>query len=160
VSDQLRKAEILKNWTDPQILCSTKGSSPRSGLGPFGLLVFASEGLQEFTSVFFRIFRYQHKYLVLLCSDQSRLICLLPSYHFHKFNFSSNSSNIIQMLLISYKCMHGRSSLNKNSDLTTYGTFVDVDPLKEKLSLRTLVSSNYETTTCAKRMHSNETFRV
>ncbi|ESW07533.1 hypothetical protein PHAVU_010G137900 [Phaseolus vulgaris] len=100
---ELRKAERLKYWIDPQILCSRKGSSLRSGLGPFGLLVFASEGLQEFTSVFFRIFRYQHKYLVFLCSDQSR------------------------------------SSLNKNNDLTTYGTFVDVDPLKEKLSLRTLI---------------------
>jgi len=53
--------------------------------------------------------------------------------------------------------MHGRSSLNKNNDLTTYGTFVDMDPLKEKLSLRTLVSSNYEATRCSKRMHSNET---
>ncbi|XP_014515840.1 beta-fructofuranosidase, cell wall isozyme [Vigna radiata var. radiata] len=103
VSGELRKAEDLKYWTDPQILCSTKGSSLRSRLGPFGLLVFASEGLQEFTSVFFRIFRYQHKYLVLLCSDQSR------------------------------------SSLNKNNDLTTYGTFVDVNPLHEKLSLRTLI---------------------
>ncbi|XP_027906601.1 beta-fructofuranosidase, cell wall isozyme-like [Vigna unguiculata] len=101
---ELGRAEKLKYWTDPQILCSRKGSSSlRSGLGPFGLLVFASEGLQEFTSVFFTIFRYQQKYLVLLCSDQSR------------------------------------SSLNKNNDLTTYGTFVDVNPLKEKLSLRTLV---------------------
>jgi len=96
---ELRKAERLKYWIDPQILCSRKGSSLRSGLGPFGLLVFASEGLQEFTSVFFRIFRYQHKYLVFLCSDQSRLICLLPSYCFHQLQlkFSSNSSDIIQM---------------------------------------------------------------
>ncbi|KAL5160254.1 Beta-fructofuranosidase, cell wall isozyme [Glycine soja] len=99
----LREAEVLDYWTDPQILCSKKGSSIKSGLGPFGLLVFASEGLQEYTSVFFRIFRHQHKYLVLLCSDQSR------------------------------------SSLNKDNDLTSYGTFVDVDPLHEKLSLRTLI---------------------
>ncbi|XP_020228318.1 beta-fructofuranosidase, cell wall isozyme [Cajanus cajan] len=100
---KLGKAEVLGYLTDPQILCSKKGSAVKSGLGPFGLLVFASEGLQEYTSVFFRIFRYQHKNLVLLCSDQSR------------------------------------SSLNKNNDLTTYGTFVDVDPLHEKLSLRTLI---------------------
>jgi len=33
-----------------------------------------------------------------------------------------------------------RSSLNKNNDLATYGAFVDVEPLHEKLSLRTLVS--------------------
>ncbi|RZB97708.1 Beta-fructofuranosidase, cell wall isozyme [Glycine soja] len=31
------------------------------------------------------------------------------------------------------------SSLNKDNDLATYGTFVDVDPLHEKLSLRTLI---------------------
>ncbi|RDY11784.1 Beta-fructofuranosidase, cell wall isozyme, partial [Mucuna pruriens] len=101
--NKLRKAEVLDYWTDPQILCSKKGSSVKSELGPFGLLVFASEGLQEYTSIFFRIFTYQHKYLVLLCSDQSR------------------------------------SSLNKDNDMTTYGTFVDVDPLHENLSLRTLI---------------------
>jgi len=94
---KLTEAEVLDNWTDPQILCSQKGSSIKSELGPFGLLVFASEGLQEFTSVFFRIFRYQHKYLVLLCSDQSRLIFFVPSYYFHQLKTSSNSSNIIQM---------------------------------------------------------------
>ncbi|XP_017411224.1 beta-fructofuranosidase, cell wall isozyme [Vigna angularis] len=99
---KLIEAEVLDNWTDPQILCSQKGSSIKSELGPFGLLVFASEGLQEFTSVFFRIFKYQNKNLVLLCSDQSR------------------------------------SSLNKDNDLTTYGAFVDVEPLHEQLSLRTL----------------------
>ncbi|XLQ99105.1 hypothetical protein HN51_053823 [Arachis hypogaea] len=96
-------AEVLNSWVDPQILCSQKGSSVRSGLGPFGLIVLASKGLQEYTSVFFRIFKYQNENLVLFCSDQSR------------------------------------SSLNKDNDLTTYGTFVDVDPLHEKLSLRSLI---------------------
>ena len=129
----LREAEVLDYWTDPQILCSKKGSSIKSGLGPFGLLVFASEGLQEYTSVVFRIFRHQHKYLVLLCSDQSRFVLFVFSSYFHQLNFSPNSSDIQT---------HDRSSLNKDNDLTSYGTFVDVDPLHEKLSLRTLVSSN------------------
>ncbi|WJX74654.1 Beta-fructofuranosidase, cell wall isozyme [Trifolium repens] len=97
------KAELLNHWIDPQILCSQKGASKKGGVGPFGLLVFASQGMQEYTAVFFRIFKYQHKNLVLMCSDQSR------------------------------------SSLNKDNDMTTYGTFVDVDPLHEKLSLRTLI---------------------
>lgn len=97
------KAELLDKWIDPQILCSQKGASVKGGVGPFGLHVLASKGLQEYTAVFFRIFRYQHKNLVLMCSDQSR------------------------------------SSLNKENDMTTYGTFVDVDPLHEKLSLRTLI---------------------
>nr|AFD62258.1 acid invertase [Kummerowia stipulacea] len=101
--NNLREAEVLDYWTDPQILCSKKGSAVKVGLGPFGLLVFASKGLHEYTSVFFRIFKQQNKNLVLLCSDQSS------------------------------------SSLNKDNDLTTYGTFVDVDLLHEKLSLRTLI---------------------
>ena len=67
-----RKAEVLDYWLDPQILCSKKSASVKSALGPFGLLVFASKGLQEYTAVFFRVFRYQRKYLVLMCSDQSR----------------------------------------------------------------------------------------
>ncbi|CAJ2663603.1 unnamed protein product [Trifolium pratense] len=71
VNNNIEAAEVLDNWTDPQILCS-ESSSIKSGLGPFGLLVFASKGLKEFTSVFFRIFKYQQKPLVLFCSDQSR----------------------------------------------------------------------------------------
>lgn len=35
--------------------------------------------------------------------------------------------------------INNRSSLNKDNDLTSYGTFIDVDVLHEKLSLRTLV---------------------
>ncbi|KAK7247099.1 hypothetical protein RIF29_41976 [Crotalaria pallida] len=97
------EAEVLDYMTDPQILCSRNASSNRRGLGPFGLLVFASKGLREFTSVFFQIFRHQHKNLVLFCSNQ-------------------------QM-----------SSLNTGTDKTTYGTFVNVDPLHEKLSLKSLI---------------------
>ncbi|KAJ9129014.1 hypothetical protein P3X46_034229 [Hevea brasiliensis] len=99
-----RKAEGLDpSWTNPQLLCSQKGASVRGSLGPFGLLVFASKGMQEYTSVFFRIFKGQNKYVVLMCSDQSR------------------------------------SSLNPDNDKTTYGAFVDVDPVHEHLSLRSLI---------------------
>ncbi|XAR49933.1 Beta-fructofuranosidase [Bertholletia excelsa] len=98
------KAESLDpSWTDPQLLCSRKGASVKGGLGPFGLLVLASEGLQEYTAVFFRIFKTDKKHVVLMCSDQSR------------------------------------SSMNNGIDKTTYGAFVDVDPVHEKLSLRTLI---------------------
>ena len=34
-----------------------------------------------------------------------------------------------------------RSSLDNDNDKTTYGAFLDVDPVHEKLSLRSLVSS-------------------
>ncbi|XP_028798425.1 beta-fructofuranosidase, cell wall isozyme-like isoform X1 [Neltuma alba] len=69
---EFEKAEVLENWMDPQVLCSKKGASVKGGLGPFGLLAFASKDLKEYTAVFFRIFKHQHKPLVLFCSDQSR----------------------------------------------------------------------------------------
>nr|UHU35851.1 cell wall invertase 1 [Paeonia suffruticosa] len=98
------KAEMLDpSWTNPQMICSQKSASVKGGLGPFGFLVLASKGLQEYTAVFFRIFKGQGKYVVLMCSDQSR------------------------------------SSLNNDNDKTTYGAFVDVDPTKEELSLKTLI---------------------
>ncbi|XP_010685382.3 beta-fructofuranosidase, cell wall isozyme isoform X2 [Beta vulgaris subsp. vulgaris] len=76
------KIKDLKNvekfdasWTSPQLLCSKKGASVKGGLGPFGLLTLASKGLEEYTAVFFRIFKaYDNKFVVLMCSDQSRLI--------------------------------------------------------------------------------------
>ncbi|XP_021716461.1 fructan 6-exohydrolase-like [Chenopodium quinoa] len=92
------------SWTDPQLLCSKKGASVKGGLGPFGLMTLASKGLKEYTAVFFRIFKaYDNKFVVLMCSDQSR------------------------------------SSLNPTNDKTTYGTFVDVNPVLEGLSLRVLI---------------------
>ncbi|KAG2728785.1 hypothetical protein I3843_01G215700 [Carya illinoinensis] len=101
---ELEKAEVLNpSWTNPQELCSKKGASVKGGLGPFGLLVLASKGLQEYTAVFFRIFKGHNKYVVLMCSDQSR------------------------------------SSLNNNNDKTNYGAFLDVDPSREKVSLRSLI---------------------
>ncbi|KAA8541680.1 hypothetical protein F0562_022832 [Nyssa sinensis] len=103
--NEFDKVDVLDpSWTNPQLLCSQKGASVKGELGPFGLLVLASNGLQEYTAVFFRIFKGQDKYVVLMCSDQSR------------------------------------SSLHLDYDKTTYGAFVDVDPLQEKLSLRSLVS--------------------
>ncbi|WCJ39507.1 Beta-fructofuranosidase insoluble isoenzyme CWINV1 [Euphorbia peplus] len=104
VSD-LSKAERLDaSWTNPQLLCSKMGHSVKGGLGPFGLLVLASKGMKEYTSVFFRIFKnHNNKLVVLMCSDQSR------------------------------------SSLVPDYDKATYGAFLDVNPLHEELSLRTLI---------------------
>uniref|UniRef100_A0A803LD97 Uncharacterized protein n=1 Tax=Chenopodium quinoa TaxID=63459 RepID=A0A803LD97_CHEQI len=62
------------SWTNPQLLCSQKGASVSGGLGPFGLLTLASKGLEEYTAVFFRIFKDydNNRFVVLMCSDQSR----------------------------------------------------------------------------------------
>ena len=82
---EFEKAEVLKpNWTDPQLLCSQNGASVKGSVGPFGLLVLASKDLKENTAVFFRILNAQNKYVVLMCSDQSRSESLLTYFAIFK----------------------------------------------------------------------------
>ncbi|KAJ0007286.1 hypothetical protein Pint_28935 [Pistacia integerrima] len=101
---EFEKAEVMDpSWTDPESLCIQKGASVKGALGPFGLLVLASKNLKEYTAVFFRIFKNQNKYAVLMCSDQRS------------------------------------SSLDNDHKKTTYGAFLDVDPVHDKLSLRSLI---------------------
>ncbi|XP_022941082.1 beta-fructofuranosidase, insoluble isoenzyme CWINV1-like [Cucurbita moschata] len=101
----LKKAEEMNtSWVDPQLLCKEKKASMNGTIGPFGLLVLASKNLEEQTAVYFRVFRKQYeKYVVLMCSDQSR------------------------------------SSLQEGLEKTTYGAFVDIDPVHETISLRSLI---------------------
>ncbi|KAH7671362.1 Beta-fructofuranosidase protein [Dioscorea alata] len=69
----LEKAEIYDpTWEDPQVLCGEKGASVKGGVGPFGLLVMASSGLQEQTGVLFRVFKAPNKDVVLLCHDATK----------------------------------------------------------------------------------------
>ncbi|OMO66948.1 Concanavalin A-like lectin/glucanases superfamily, partial [Corchorus capsularis] len=91
------------SWIDPQLLCSQKPESFRGNVGPFGVSVLASKDLTEQTAIFFRIFRSHDKYVVLMCSDQSR------------------------------------SSLREGPNKVSYGAFIDIDPLLEKISLRSLI---------------------
>ncbi|XP_058087786.1 beta-fructofuranosidase, insoluble isoenzyme 1-like [Magnolia sinica] len=70
---RLEEAEPFDpTWVNPQILCNQKGANVNGSIGPFGLMVLASDGLDEYTAVFFRIFKGQDKPVVLMCSDQSR----------------------------------------------------------------------------------------
>ncbi|KAF6156987.1 hypothetical protein GIB67_039748 [Kingdonia uniflora] len=72
---KLEKAEIFDpSWVNLELLCSEKEASKRGSVGPFGLLVLASNGLEEQTAVYFRIFKDQNSnnYVVLMCSDHSR----------------------------------------------------------------------------------------
>ncbi|KAK2352580.1 beta-fructofuranosidase, cell wall isozyme [Trifolium repens] len=73
--NELEKAQELDlSWKmDPQYLCSENGAKMNGvGLGPFGLLVLASKDMQEYTRIFFKVFRANKKHVVLMCSDQSR----------------------------------------------------------------------------------------
>ncbi|XP_035544998.1 beta-fructofuranosidase, insoluble isoenzyme 1-like [Juglans regia] len=57
------------SWVDAQALCGQKGSTVQGGIGPFGLLTLASENLEEYTPVFFRVFKASEGHVVLMCSD-------------------------------------------------------------------------------------------
>ena len=70
----LKEAELIDSENvDPQLLCAQKNASVRGSFGPFGMLIMASKNLTEHTAVFFRVFKAPNKFLVLMCSDQSRL---------------------------------------------------------------------------------------
>ncbi|KAL9227238.1 hypothetical protein vseg_002956 [Gypsophila vaccaria] len=100
----LEEAEPMDpSWVDPQLLCAEKNEAVGGKFGPFGLLVLASQNLTEQSAVFFRVFRNDTRYVVLMCTDLSR------------------------------------SSLRKEVDKTSFGAFVDINPLEEKIALRVLI---------------------
>ncbi|URE13744.1 Cell wall invertase [Musa troglodytarum] len=70
----LEKAEDFHpSWaTDAEALCGRKTADVKGGVGPFGLLVLASANMEEKTAVFFRVFKADHKHVVLMCHDPTR----------------------------------------------------------------------------------------
>uniref|UniRef100_A0A803LD98 Beta-fructofuranosidase n=1 Tax=Chenopodium quinoa TaxID=63459 RepID=A0A803LD98_CHEQI len=72
-SDLKNAEKFESNWTNnPQLACNQNGLSKNGEFGPFGLLILASEGLEEYTAVYFRIFYDNNKHVILMCSDQTR----------------------------------------------------------------------------------------
>ncbi|VYS60192.1 unnamed protein product [Arabidopsis thaliana] len=69
----LEKAEKFDESfaTKPLELCNLKGSNVNGGVGPFGLITLATSDLEEYTPVFFRVFKdaASNKPKVLMCSD-------------------------------------------------------------------------------------------
>ncbi|XVE96397.1 hypothetical protein REPUB_Repub02eG0218100 [Reevesia pubescens] len=57
------------NWKNAHELCAKKGSKVEGVVGPFGLLTLTSKNLEEYTPVFFRVFKTSKKHVVLLCCD-------------------------------------------------------------------------------------------
>ncbi|GMP50135.1 hypothetical protein CsSME_00016874 [Camellia sinensis var. sinensis] len=53
----------------PKNFVTHKGSTVQGGVGPFGLLTLASQHLEEYTPVFFRVFKAKDNHVVLMCSD-------------------------------------------------------------------------------------------
>ncbi|XP_078170611.1 LOW QUALITY PROTEIN: beta-fructofuranosidase, insoluble isoenzyme 4-like [Carex rostrata] len=61
------------SWlADPEGLCGTQNATWKGVIGPFGLLVLASDTLDELTAVFFRVYKDQNRYMVLMYSDTTR----------------------------------------------------------------------------------------
>ncbi|KAG2575457.1 beta-fructofuranosidase, insoluble isoenzyme 7-like isoform X1 [Panicum virgatum] len=70
----LKEAEQLDpKWLqDPQKLCAEKGAAVQGAVGPFGLTVMASGDMREQTTIFFRVFKHDDAYKVLMCTDLTR----------------------------------------------------------------------------------------
>ncbi|KAH7426487.1 hypothetical protein KP509_10G003300 [Ceratopteris richardii] len=69
----LNEAEILEvDSSNVQLACSQVGKSHKGAVGPFGLLVLASEDLKEQTAVFFYAVLTGGGWKTLICSDQGR----------------------------------------------------------------------------------------
>ncbi|CAH1415093.1 unnamed protein product [Lactuca virosa] len=64
--------ELDPSWDDPQLICTESDASKKGKFGPFGLLALASNDLTEQTAIFFRVFQKNGRYVVVMCSDQSR----------------------------------------------------------------------------------------
>lgn len=70
---ELNQAEVINvDAANAQLLCSQKGTSRGGILGPFGLLVLASEDQVEQTAIFFFVVSSKDGWKALVCSDQSR----------------------------------------------------------------------------------------
>ncbi|KAF7077415.1 hypothetical protein CFC21_081970 [Triticum aestivum] len=57
---------------DPEKHCCEAGASVHGGIGPFGLVILASNNMDEHTVVHFRVYKSQRKYMILMCSDLRR----------------------------------------------------------------------------------------
>ncbi|KQK11711.1 beta-fructofuranosidase, insoluble isoenzyme 4 [Brachypodium distachyon] len=57
---------------DTEKHCREADASVHGGVGPFGLVVLASDNMEEHTTVHFRVYKSQHKYMILMCSDLRR----------------------------------------------------------------------------------------
>ncbi|CAM0885395.1 unnamed protein product [Alopecurus aequalis] len=61
------------SWlVDPEKQCREAGASVHGGIGPFGLVVLASDNMEEHTDVHFRVYKSQQNYMILMCSDIRR----------------------------------------------------------------------------------------
>jgi hypothetical protein len=74
--------------------CREAGASVQGGIGPFGLVVLASDNMEEHTAVHFRVYKSQQSYMILMCSDLRRSVHMV----FVLIFLSQKSPNIYRCL--------------------------------------------------------------
>lgn len=84
--------------------CREADASVHGGVGPFGLVVLASDNMEEHTSVHFRVYKSQEKYMVLMCSDlrksSLRPELYTPAYGgFFEFDLEKESTISLRTLI-------------------------------------------------------------
>ncbi|XP_045085339.1 beta-fructofuranosidase, insoluble isoenzyme 4 isoform X1 [Aegilops tauschii subsp. strangulata] len=57
---------------DTEKHCQEADASVHGGIGPFGLVILASDNMEEHTVVHFRVYKSQKNYMILMCSDLRR----------------------------------------------------------------------------------------
>lgn len=71
--DKAEKFDPSWNSMEAHELCELKGSSVEGGVGPFGLLTLTSPKFEEYTPVFYRIFKtVDNSYKTLMCTETGR----------------------------------------------------------------------------------------
>ncbi|VAI40581.1 unnamed protein product [Triticum turgidum subsp. durum] len=57
---------------DTEKHCQEADASVHGAIGPFGLVILASDNMEEHTVVHFRVYKSQKNYMILMCSDLRR----------------------------------------------------------------------------------------
>jgi beta-fructofuranosidase len=66
---------------DAEKHCREADASAHGGVGPFGLVILASDNMEEHTVVHFRVYKSQENYMILMCSDLRRLVFFSKKEH-------------------------------------------------------------------------------
>ncbi|KAF6150703.1 hypothetical protein GIB67_020786 [Kingdonia uniflora] len=67
-----KNRRILWGWAKESDHKEKMDSTVQGGIRPFGLLTLGSSKLEEYTAVYFRVFRNKHKPVVLMCNSGPR----------------------------------------------------------------------------------------
>ncbi|KAF6154509.1 hypothetical protein GIB67_028401 [Kingdonia uniflora] len=77
----LKNAEAFDpTWIGAERLRRKMDSTIQGRIGPFGVLTLGSRKLEEYTTIYFRVFQNKHKPVVLMCNGGPRKVCSLTEF--------------------------------------------------------------------------------